>query len=207
MKERITPEQLTKIVAEVERLSNQRDKEIERQQVKEILEELNLPVDLLDEAMIQLQRKETLAIQKKRNLLISLGVAVVIIGTIITTSIFLQNRQASLANIVAYQSFLTLSQNQGENLTIIERGQSPEIYYRVTLKQVPLGQKLSLKCDWLDPLGNIAHQNKYQTRTIDKEVWNTFCRYQFTSNSLEGNWKVQMKLGDKVLSDTSFVVK
>lgn len=207
MTDRITSEQLEKIIAEVDQISRQREEELNRQQVEDILQQLNLSPDLLDDAMIQIQRREALAKQQRRNRWIGIAIAILIIGSLATTWIVVQNRQHNLAQIVAYQSRLTLSQDNGGNLTLIERQQSPEIYYRVTLQDVPIGKKLSLKCNWMDPSGKIAHENSYQTRTIDKRNWNTHCRYQFGTASVPGTWKVQMILGDKILSSNDFTVK
>jgi len=57
MENRLTQTQLTQIVAEVERLSNLRQSELDSEEVKEILQELRLPPELLNEALIQLRRR------------------------------------------------------------------------------------------------------------------------------------------------------
>jgi len=77
MNTRLTQEQLGELVAEVERLSDRRQAELDRQQVEEILQELNLPTDLLDEALVQLRRREALDVQQRRHRWILGGVAVV----------------------------------------------------------------------------------------------------------------------------------
>lgn len=207
MKEKITQEKLTKIVAEVEHLAKLRDAEIERAVVEDILAELNLAPDLLDDAMIQLARREALAKEKQRNWLIGAAVAGVLIVAIAVTTLSIQDKKAVLNKISVYQSNITLNQDSGDNLTTVNRGENPEIYYRVTLQAAPRGEKLSLKCNWLDPNGNIAHQNSYQTATINKEVWSTYCRYRVGNASIPGEWKVEMWLGDKLLSSSDFTVK
>src|SRR4028118_1364989 len=75
MENRLTQTQLTQIVAEVERLSNLRQSELDSEEVKEILQELSLPPELLNEALIQLQRREALAQQQRRNRWIAGGLA------------------------------------------------------------------------------------------------------------------------------------
>jgi transcriptional regulator of met regulon len=67
MNNRLTQAQLSQIVAEVERLSQRRDDELEPEQVKQILQELSLPPELFDEALVQLRRREALAVQQRRN--------------------------------------------------------------------------------------------------------------------------------------------
>lgn len=70
------------MVAEVERLSQRREAELDREQVKEILQELQLPDELLDEALVQIKRREALAKQQKRNWAIGLVVVVALVGGI-----------------------------------------------------------------------------------------------------------------------------
>ena len=67
MTTRLTSEQLGQLVAEFERLSQRREAELDRQQVEEILQELKLPTDRLDDALMQLQRREVLATRQRRN--------------------------------------------------------------------------------------------------------------------------------------------
>ncbi len=47
-KEGLTQAEFTQLVGEVERLSQLRDQEIDREQIQEILQELNLPTDVVD---------------------------------------------------------------------------------------------------------------------------------------------------------------
>ncbi|NEP02726.1 MAG: DUF3859 domain-containing protein [Symploca sp. SIO2E9] len=207
MTERIPPEQLAQIVAEVELLARSREAEFDKEQIKQILLELNLPPDLLEEALVQLRRREALAVEQKRNRWIALGLVVVLTSAIATTTILRQNRQQALARIWASQDRITLAQNPLSQLKVVESSLRPEVYYRVTLQEVPLGRKVSLKCNWIDPSGQIVHQNSYQTRKINQEIWSTYCRYQFGSTVATGTWQVQMSLGDRVLSSTSLRVK
>jgi hypothetical protein len=207
MENQLTQDQLAKVVAEVEQLSQSRESEVDREQVKEILQELNLSSDLLDEALVQVHRREALAVQQRRNQWIIGGVVLALIGAITTATLSIQNRQSVIANLSASQSRITLATDNGGNLATIERQTSPEVFYRITLQEAPIGEKLSLKCDWIDPTGQIAHQNRWETRQIDNTVWSTHCRYQFGSAAPSGTWKVQMSLGDHVLSTTTFVVK
>jgi hypothetical protein len=207
MNEKIPQYQLDKIVAEVERLSRRQESELNRQQLEEILQELNLPSELLDDAMIQLERKKALAIQQRRNRWIGLGVATVLIIGLSSTFLLNQNYQKKLESVGVYQSRITLGEDKGENLAVIERQNNPEVYYRVTLKEAPIGDKLNLKCDWIAPSGQIAHENNYETRQINTNVWQTHCRYQMGLASPPGRWQVQMSLGDRILGKNSFVVK
>ena len=77
----------------------------------------------------------------------------------------------------------------------------------MTLKDTPVGQKLDLTCNWIDPNGQIVKQNRYQTREIDKSIWDTQCRYIIGSASTPGKWKAQIFLQGRQLSETEFEVK
>lgn len=83
-----------------------------------------------------------------------------------------------MANISGSQSRITLAKDSGDNFTVFDRQERPHLYYRVTLQNAPQGDKLSLGCDWIDSTGQVVHQNRYQTKTINKDIWPTYCRYQ-----------------------------
>lgn len=207
MNERLTQTQLAEVIAEIEQLSQRRDAELNREEVKEILQELNLSPDLLDDALVQINRKQALKVQQRRNRLITGGVVAVLVGAIALGTLFFQNRQQTFARVSTSGSRITLAQDKGSNLTTIDRQMSPKVYYRVTLNEVPVGEKLSLTCDWIDPSGKVVHQSRYQTREVDKSVWQTNCFYQLGTGMSAGNWKVQMSLDGRIISSTSFTVK
>ena len=59
--------------------------------------------------------------------------------------------------VSAQQSRLTLEKDDGATLAAVDRERSPDLYYRVTLENAPLGTQLDLSCDWIDPAGRVAH--------------------------------------------------
>jgi hypothetical protein len=204
MEQRLTTQQLEQIVGEVGRLAHRQQAELDRTQVQEILQELNLPPGLLDEAMIQVQRKEALARERKRNTGIAIAgitaVAIIFAGT----SLFFQNQTAKLSKITASQDRVTLVQSS-ENSTIIGKGS--DVVYRVTLNDAPIDEKLNLTCNWLNPQGQITHANRYDTKNITTSTWNTQCRYQIPISAATGAWKVQILAGDRLLKQAPFEVK
>lgn len=207
MQQRLTPTQLEQVVAEVQKLSDRRQIELDTEQVKDILRTLDLPPELLDEALVQLQRHDALRVQQRRKhwligSAIGLG-ALLVVGT----TLFFQNQQQTLLQISAQRDRLTLTQDDGGNLTTIPRQINGEIFYRVTLSDAPVGQELSLSCNWIDPSGQIVHQNQYQTRTITTPVWTTYCRHTVGAAAPVGQWQVQMVLGDRLLSGATFNVE
>ncbi|MCC3528483.1 MAG: DUF3859 domain-containing protein [Microcoleus sp. PH2017_22_RUC_O_B] len=207
MENRLTQTQLTQIVAEVQRLSNLREAELSSAEVTQILQELGLPTELLDEALIQLQRREALAQQERRNRWIAGGVAAAAVGAIALTGFFIQQSRQALDRISVQQNRITSVQDDGGNLTVISRQNNPEIFYRTTLKDAPLGKKLSVTCDWIDPSGQVVKKNRYQTREIDKPVWNTQCRHQIGTAAASGNWQVKIFVENRAIGSTSFQVK
>jgi hypothetical protein len=207
MTQQLTTEQLTQIIAEVGRLQARREAEIAPAQVKEILQELGLAPDLLDEALVQVQRRQVLKVQQKRNRTIAIGVFAAVAIAIMGTFFTIQQHNSVLERVSAQRNRVTLTQDDGNNLRNISRQNNPEVFYRVTLKDAPVGQKLDLTCNWIDPNGQIVKQNRYQTREIDKSIWDTQCRYMIGSASTPGKWKAQIFLQGRQLSETEFEVK
>ncbi|MFM6754982.1 MAG: DUF3859 domain-containing protein, partial [Dolichospermum sp.] len=103
MNQPLNQEQLNQIIAEVQGLQLRQEAELNQQQVKEILQDLNLPPELLDEALIQVRRKQALQVQERRHKLIGLGVAAAVIMSIGLTVFFHQQKSYLLANVSAQQ--------------------------------------------------------------------------------------------------------
>ncbi|MBW4457461.1 MAG: DUF3859 domain-containing protein [Nostoc indistinguendum CM1-VF10] len=207
MTQRLTTEQLTQIIAEVGNLQARKEAEIEPEQVKQILQELGLASDLLDEALVQVQRRQVLKLQQKRNRTIAIGAIAAVAITIMGALFTIQQHNSTLERVSTQRNRITLTQDNGSDLRNISRQNNPEVFYRVTLKDTPVGQKLDLTCNWIDPNGQIVKQNRYQTREIDKSIWDTQCRYIIGSASTPGKWKAQIFLQGRQLSETEFEVK
>jgi hypothetical protein len=204
MEQRLTTQQLELIVGEVGRLANRQAEELDRSEIEKILVELNLPPELLDEAMIQVQRKEALVKQQQRNIGLAIVSVTALVIIIAGASLFSQAKNSSLAKITASADRITLAQSN-EDTQVVDRGS--ELAYRVTLRDAPIGEKLNLTCNWLDPMNKIAHTNRFETKNITTPVWNTQCRYQLHSSAPIGNWKVQILLEDRALEQAPFEVK
>jgi hypothetical protein len=204
MERRLTAQQLELIVGEVGRLADRQQAELDRSEVQKILQELNLPPELLDEAMVQVQRKEALARQQQRNRRIIIASVAALLALVIGANFSFQTRSSSLAKITATQDRITLAQDNGENLQSVDRGAA--IAYRVTLNDAPVGETLNLTCNWFDPTGKIVHTNRYDTKNITTPVWNTQCRYQLPANAATGAWQVQIKVGDRIIEKSPFDV-
>jgi len=207
MEQRLTQTQIEQVVAEVQQLSQRQQAGLDIEQVRDILRELNLPPEFLEEAMVQLHRREALAAQQRRNRWIIGSVVGLSALLVVGVMLLLQNQQRALGRVTAQGDRLTLSQDDGGNLGSVSRQANQEVFYRVTLSNTPVKQKLSLSCNWIDPSGQIVQQNRYQTQEITTPVWNTVCRHTISPTASVGTWKVEAFLGDRRLSDASFDVK
>jgi hypothetical protein len=207
MNQRFTPEQLDQVVAEVQRLSEWQQANLDREQVQGILQELNLPAELLDPALVQMQRRQALAAQERRNRWIVLGVISAVILVLGGFTWMAWQKTHTLEQVTAQRDRLTLAQDTGSSLNTVSRQTSGELVYRITLANAPVGQRLDLACNWRDPSGKIVHQNRYQTQDITTPVWNTVCRYPMDASAAPGQWSVEARLGDRQLSEATFEVK
>jgi hypothetical protein len=206
MEPRLTPDQLSKVVREVELLALRDQDDLSQDQVRQILQELGLPPVLLEDALVQVQRREALAQEQQRNKWLLIG-GVSLGALAIATTLWLTNAsQQSLAQVTAQRDRLTLAQDDGGSLSSVNRN-AGELYYRVTLNQAPLGQKLPLSCTWTDPQGQVAQQNQYQTKPIETAVWNTQCRTNLGPSATAGSWQVKLTLNGRLISDERFELR
>jgi hypothetical protein len=207
MKSQLTEKQWSQVVAEVTRLAQQREDEVTQREITEqVLQELNLPTDLIDDALKQVQYQEALARQRRQRLWLGTAGAVLLLILVLGFWAWTSSRSAGLARINAESGRVTRTVDQGNNLSSIA-ADGQEVFYRVTLRDVPQGEQLNLSCDWIDPTGKIYRQSRWETRATNKAVWETHCRCQIGTAAPKGKWKVEMKLGEKVLSSTEFQVE
>ncbi len=207
MESQLSEKQWNQVVAEVTRLAQDREDEQSRRELTEqVLQELRLPTDLIDEALQQVRYREALVRQRRQR--IWLGVGGLVLALIIFVSVWAwyAQRTTSFAKITADAGRVTRTVDNGSNLATVTRD-GQDIFYRATLRDVPLGEKLNLSCDWLDPLGKIFSQSQWTTRDTTKQVWETHCRCRIGEAAAKGDWKVQMKLGDRIISTTDFKVE
>lgn len=209
-RERLREEQVAQVVAEVTRLAQQREEgqlqSLERDQVEQILQELNLPTDLIDDALAQLRRKEALAKEQRRKRLIIAGSVLGVILLVALVFWWNAQRNAVFARISGETGRITRAVDNGSNLQTVTRD-GQDVVYHVTLNNVPAGEQLEMRCNWIAPDGQIFKQNHWQTRVTDKSVWLTSCKCQLGPAAASGTWKVEMLLGDRTVSATSFQVE
>ncbi len=207
MSSELTEEQVCKIVAEVGRMTKEREERLDREDVKQILEALNLPPEMLDEAILRINHQEVVKRSEERNRRLWISTVAVGIAVIAGGLFWFQQHRSTLARVTAIQDRITLPQEGSVRLTAVNRQQVSEIFYRVTLSEVPVGNRLSLKCNWTDPSGAIVRENRYQTQTITTSVWETHCRLPLDTGATPGTWKVEMFLDDRPLDTAEFQVQ
>ncbi len=207
MKSQLSEKQWSQVVAEVTRLAQEREDEQSRREITaQVLQELQLPTDLIDDALQQVQYRAALAKQRRQR--IGMSIAGVVLLLVIVMSLWTWSAQhsASFARITAETGRVTKTVESGETLSAITRD-GQDVFYRVTLREVPLGEQLDLSCNWIDPTGKIFHQSRWETRDTNKAVWETQCRCRIGTDAPQGNWKVEMKLGERTLSSKEFKVE
>ncbi len=131
--------------------------------------------------------------------------ALLLLGGIAAATLFVWNRdRPNFDQVTASAGRIGLEQDDGGHRPLVDRRQRQELWYRVTLEQVPAGAGIPLECEWAAPDGRIAHRNKYQTRAIDKTPWVTHARYQLTADAPLGTWTVKLLLRGRMLHSTKF---
>ncbi len=205
MKSQLSEKQWNQVVAEVTRLAQEReDDETRRAITAQVLQELQLPTDLIDDALQQVQYREALAKQRRQRIGLSIAGAVLLLLMIVSLWTWSSTRSASFARITADAGRVTRTDGNALQ-TVAPDGQ--DVFYRVTLRDVPLGENLNLSCNWIDPTGKIVHQSRWETKDTNKAVWETQCRCGFRTDAPKGTWKVEMKLGDRLIKATDFKVE
>ncbi len=207
MKSQLSEKQWSQVVAEVTRLAQEReDDETRRAITAQVLQELQLPTDLIDDALKQVQYREALAKQKRQRIWLAIAGGVLLLVLVASLWIWSSSHSSSLARITADTGRVTRTTDNGENLSAVT-ADGQDVVYRVTLREVPLGEQLNLSCNWIDPTGKVFYQSRWETRDTNKEIWETQCRCRVGAAAPKGNWKVEMKLGDRLIKTAEFKVE
>jgi hypothetical protein len=209
MKSQLSEKQWSQVVAEVTRLAQEREDETSRREITEqVLQDLQLPTDLIDDALKQVQYREALAKQRRQRLWLSVAGAALLLVIVASLWFWSSNRSASFARITADAGRVTRATgNDAGNAASTVTADGQDVLYRVTLRDVPLGEQLNLSCNWIDPTGKVFHQSRWETRDTNKAVWETQCRCPIATDAPKGNWKVEMKLGDRTINASDFKVQ
>jgi hypothetical protein len=143
--------------------------------------------------------------QQRRKIVLS-TIAIMIAGLTTTIAVVYQKQQNRIARIAAIQDIVTL-QDSAKPVKQFDRRKDQQIFYRVTLKNVSINDRLIVSCRWADPTGQIVHQSRYQTPEISRSPWVVACNAPLTPQSQAGTWNVKMNVEERPISDRSFIVK
>ncbi len=136
---------------------------------------------------------------------IAVILGLLLVGSIFATFRLIRQKGETIERITAADARLTPEDDKSRNLTEIPR-LNEWVYYRVMLKDVPLGEKLTMDCEWTDPSGQPVKQNHYETQAVTHDPWETHCRGRFGPDSAAGAWTVVMYVHRRAISRTSFTV-
>lgn len=206
MSRKLSQEELQKVIAEVTRLVEKKEQNLDRQEVVKILDELNLPSELLDEAMTEISRREIKQRAQRKGVVIAVAVAAVVAAAcfffISTASV----RNTEMGKIQATSARLTSAVDDGSDTTTVHTD-GKEIFLRITLQNVPLNERLSMRTDWIDPAGKVFKQNSWQTKPTTATVWETHSKVVIGDAANRGDWLVRVFLGDRFLTEKKFKVE
>ncbi|GAP99423.1 hypothetical protein [Leptolyngbya sp. NIES-2104] len=200
----LTQDQLDRIVAEIDRLQD--DAEFNDYQIKQILQQLDLPNELLEAAIAQVHERRLLLQKRQRQKIVLSTIAIMIAGLTTTIAVVYQKQQNRIARIAALQDIVTL-ESSAKPVKQFDRTKDQQVFYRVTLKNAPINTQVIVSCRWTDATGQIVHQSRYQTEPISRSPWVVACSAPLTPQSQPGTWTVKMNVEERSISDQSFAVK
>jgi len=133
-------------------------------------------------------------------------VAVVLVGgAIVLVAALWAWERHQLGRVSVERAWLTAGL-EGDRVDFVSRG-AGDVYLHVRLIDVPLGEPLGMECEWFDPAGVTVRNNRYRTRTVERDPWTTRCKHSFGSDAAHGSWRVHMTLGGRSLVETHFEVE
>jgi hypothetical protein len=190
------------IVAEVQKIERSRNALLTLDETRGVLRELDLPAELLDEALAAIRARNEASHGRRRTIARAAGAAIAVLAVAAGLFAWRQHESSKFARTVAASAYVGAGPAEAATSTF-HRSQQPELVFRVTLKDAPLGEKVPLACDWLGPEGRPLHQSSWRTQPIDRDPWPTHCRMQATPASPTGTWRVRMTQdGREIASQT-----
>lgn len=202
---KIAEKDMIRLVEEVSKLDNERRAQLDKTEVAKILNELSLPSDLLDEALLRLQRQKS----ERRTLKLILGAAITtaLLGALLAFFVLSSSNavQQSYANVTATDAFF--SQNAEGSVPVPEVSTGQTVYAQVTLHNVPVNSKLPMHAKWYKPDGSILKESSWSTRETTSQNWNTHAKCVIPPDAPAGKWMVEFSLGGRSVISKIFVVK
>ncbi len=202
---KIDRDELPEIVEETARLEEEDQALLETKEAKQILRELDLPDTRVDEARkVIAERKVERARQTKGRVIGAVIAAVVVVG-VAALALRSSTHTEALGQMSVAQAALKLG--NAPLPATVPRAASPEIALDLVLEKAPQGSALPLTCAWSAPDGSLRYQNRWETKSIDRDRWPTRCKHTFGGGDPAGRWSVTMKQGERALATESFVLE
>lgn len=206
MADKLDEREIVRLVAEVSKLEQEKQQLVTRDQVADILRELNLSDSLLDEAMVRLRKRDAATKKGIKMALITLAVAAVIGGGATMMYLGNQNMVKQLAAVSADQVEIKVKSAHASPVTEIQ-ADDENIYVSLILHDVPLNESLPLHATWQRPDGSIYHENNWHTKQTSTRTWDTHAKCEIDKNAPLGTWLVKIFLADRLVATKEFVVK
>ncbi len=205
MQDKLSEKELIRLVEEVSKLDLERKQMLDKSQVSQILKEMDLSDDLLDEAMVRLDEKR--AVEKKKRIVFSVTAAVAAVAIIaLSSTLWMSSNYAGqLAKVTAADTRITTEVQSSADLSVVTAGNGT-IFAQVTLHDVPLGTRLPMRVEWIDPSGTVFRENTWQTKPTDKQTWQTHAKVDLPTSVAKGDWVAKFLLGDRIVATKTFVV-
>jgi hypothetical protein len=199
---KIDAKQLGEIVAETTRMQERDAAELDPEQARQVLRELELPADRLEEARAAVMVRRVHEREQKQRVRLAFAAALLVLA--LGAVLGWRAHARSQASAAVTTTLAIVARDLEPVASAVPRSSEPELTFDAVLAHVPRGAPLDMSCDWLGPSGELRYQNHWQTKEIDKDVWPTHCRRRFGPADPAGAWSVQMKLGDRVLATGKF---
>lgn len=193
---------LEEIVEEAQRLEDAEREKLTQQEKREVLRELDIAPEKLEAAEAAVAARRAEEAKKRRTMMIVAAAIVAVAGIAAGAFAWSRHTAGLLAGIAVSEHAVSVD---GKPAPFAAPG--AEVKLDATLTHAPVGHAVELTCTWRDAGGAVAHQNKWTTKTIDREVWGTHCRTKLGASAPPGTWSVTMEQGGRTLAKDSFTVR
>lgn len=85
-------------------------------------------------------------------------------------------------------------------LRAVERGQATPLAVRLTVRDVPPNEPLLLDCQWIDPAGQVAIEQRYRTRPAPAALRSAYAEQVLPPHARAGNWTVRLLVAEREVS-------
>jgi hypothetical protein len=195
---------LPEIVEEAARLSEAEHEGLAAGEARQILRELDLPEGRLEEARLAVEARKRERARRLRALTTWAAVLGVVAAVAIAFTAHEHSQSLALGAMTASEASLSL---RGSPLSApVPRSSSPELTFDVVLARAPHAP-VDLSCDWAGPDGAVRFQSRWETKSVDRDLWPTHCRHVFSASEPAGAWTVSMKERERVLATKPFVLQ